>query len=238
DKIVGPGNIYVTAAKKLVYGQVDIDMLAGPSEILIIADDSADPVFLAADLLAQAEHDPLAAAVLVTPDQVLAGRVVNEVGKQLEFLPRREIARQALEQVGGVIITQDLEEAMNVANDFAPEHLELCLADPFLWLGRVKNAGAIFLGHYSPEALGDYYAGPNHVLPTGGTARYFSPLNVEMYLKKSSLISYTPNGLAKAAQAVVKIASVEGLEGHANSIRVRQKSQSTEVGDGAQNRQY
>jgi histidinol dehydrogenase len=237
DKIVGPGNIYVTAAKKLVYGQVDIDMLAGPSEILIVADSSADPVFLAADLLAQAEHDPLAAAVLVTPDQTLAKRVISEIEKQLKLLPRREIAQQALAQAGGVILTRDLEEAMEVANDFAPEHLELCLAEPFLWLGKVKNAGAIFLGHHSPEALGDYYAGPNHVLPTGGTARYFSPLNVEMYLKKSSLISYTPKGLARAAQAVVKIAAVEGLEGHANSIRVRLESQGTGVEDNGQNRQ-
>lgn len=221
QKIVGPGNIYVTLAKKLVYGQVDIDMLAGPSEILIIADASAKADYVAADLLSQAEHDPLASAILLTPVESLALEVQKQVDLQLQQLPRQEIARKALEQAGGIIVTQCLEEAVALANELAPEHLELALADPFPWLGKIKNAGAIFLGHYSPEPLGDYYAGPNHVLPTGGTAKFYSPLNVDMYLKKSSLIAYSQAGLRDAARDIIKLATVEGLAAHANAIRVR-----------------
>lgn len=223
DKIVGPGNIYVTMAKKLCYGDVDIDMLAGPSEIFIIADASAHPVYLAADLLSQAEHDPLARAILATPDRDLAVRTAGEVAKQLEELPRREIAAQSLRHRGAIILTADLEEAFDLANRFAPEHLELCLDQPFQWLGRVRNAGAVFLGHYAPESLGDYFAGPNHVLPTGGTARFSSPLNVDMYMKKTSLIGYTRAGLMEAAGAVEELARVEGLEAHARAVTVRRK---------------
>lgn len=223
DKIVGPGNIYVTMAKKLCYGDVDIDMLAGPSEIFIIADASAHPVYLAADLLSQAEHDPLARAILATPDRDLAARTAGEVAKQLEELPRREIAAQSLRHRGAIILTADLEEAFDLANRFAPEHLELCLDQPFQWLGRVRNAGAVFLGHYAPESLGDYFAGPNHVLPTGGTARFSSPLNVDMYMKKTSLIGYTRAGLMEAAGAVEELARVEGLEAHARAVTVRRK---------------
>lgn len=221
DKIVGPGNIYVTMAKKLCYGDVDIDMLAGPSEILIIADQTANPVYLAADLLSQAEHDILARAILVTPEEKLAQKTAQEVERQLAMLPRQKIATQSLEQRGAAIITTDLAEAVALANDFAPEHLELCLADPLPWVGRIKNAGAVFLGHYTPESLGDYYAGPNHVLPTGGRARFSSPLNVDMYLKKTSLIGYTKEGLWQAAQAVEELALVEGLTAHARAVEVR-----------------
>ncbi|HHU31195.1 MAG: histidinol dehydrogenase [Zhaonellaceae bacterium] len=224
DKIVGPGNIYVTLAKKLVYGQVDIDMLAGPSEILIVADETAKADYIAADLLSQAEHDPLASAILLTTSDTLANDVKQEVTKQLNSLPRAAIARKAIEQGGCAIIVKDLEEAIGLANDFAPEHLELAVDAPFDVLGQVQNAGAIFLGHYSPESLGDYYAGPNHVLPTGGTARFYSPLNVDMYMKKSSLISYSKKGLEQVGQDIIKLAQVEGLEAHAKAIEVRMES--------------
>lgn len=223
DKIVGPGNIYVTMAKKICYGDVDIDMLAGPSEILVVADETANPVYLAADLLSQAEHDPLARSILVTPEEELARQTVLEVEKQLRLLPRAEIAKESLAQRGAVILTANLEEGVALANRFAPEHLELCLKEPFTWLNRVENAGAVFLGHYSPESLGDYYAGPNHVLPTGGTARFSSPLNVDMYLKKISLISYTREGLKAVAPAVEELASVEGLDAHARAVTVRRE---------------
>lgn len=222
DKIVGPGNIYVTMAKKLCYGDVDIDMLAGPSEILIVADKTANPLYLAADLLSQAEHDPLARAILVTPDEELAKKTVLEVARQLPSLPRQEIALKSLRDRGAAIITRDLIEAVDLVNRFAPEHLELCIEEPLPWLGRIKNAGAIFMGHYTPESLGDYYAGPNHVLPTGGTARFSSPLNVDMYLKKTSLIGYTKEGLREAAEAVEELALVEGLTAHAHAVRVRE----------------
>ncbi|NLL18156.1 MAG: histidinol dehydrogenase [Clostridia bacterium] len=223
DKIVGPGNIYVTMAKKICYGDVDIDMLAGPSEILVVADETANPVYLAADLLSQAEHDPMARAILVTPEEGLAKQTVQEVERQLSLLPRAEIARESLDNKSAVILTSDLEEGMELANRFAPEHLELCLKEPITWLSRVKNAGAVFLGHYSPESLGDYYAGPNHVLPTGGTARFSSPLNVDMYLKKTSLISYTKEGLRAVAAAIEELASVEGLDAHARAVTVRRE---------------
>jgi len=221
DKIVGPGNIYVTMAKKVCYGDVGIDMLAGPSEILIVADDTANPVYLAADLLSQAEHDVLARAILVTPNEALAVETAAQIEKQLELLPRREIALKSLKERGAIIITSDLEEGIAIANFFAPEHLELALAEPISWLGKIKNAGAVFLGHYTPESLGDYYAGPSHVLPTGGTARFSSPLNVDMYLKKTSIISYTKEGLLKASRAVEELARIEGLHAHGLSIKVR-----------------
>lgn len=224
QKIVGPGNIFVTLAKKMVYGQVDIDMLAGPSEILVIADETARPEFVAADLLSQAEHDPLASAILLTPSQELAQAVRGEVEVQLEMLPRKEIARKSIDSASGIIVTEDLEEALALANEFAPEHLELAVEDPFRWLGKIRNAGAIFLGHFSPEPLGDYFAGPNHVLPTGGTAKFYSPLNVDIYMKKSSLIVYSRQGLEAASQDIIKLASVEGLDAHANAIRVRVNS--------------
>ena len=188
DKIVGPGNIYVANAKREVYGHCGIDMVAGPSEVLVIADGSANPVYVAADMLSQAEHDPLAAAIVVTDSQELAQRVAAEIDRQAALLPRREIVDRSLLRYGTIVACENLEQAAQVANLVAPEHLELSVAQPFELLGRIQNAGAIFLGHYAPEPLGDYFAGPNHVLPTSGTARFFSPLNVEDFTKKSSLI--------------------------------------------------
>ncbi len=225
DKIVGPGNVYVTMAKKLVYGTVDIDMLAGPSEILVLADDTADASFVAADLLSQAEHDRLSSAILLTNSMKLATAVKKELPKQLAQLSRKEIAKASLEGQGAIIVTKDLPEAFDLANAFAPEHLELAIEDPFGKLGLVKNAGAIFLGHYSPEPLGDYMAGPNHVLPTSGTARFYSPLNLDTYLKKMSLISYTKEGLNACGDAVVLLANKEGLEAHAASVAIRMKKE-------------
>lgn len=221
DKIVGPGNIYVATAKRYVFGQVDIDMIAGPSEILVIADDSADPVFVAADLLSQAEHDELASAILVTPSRSLAEKVDAEVNRQLANLIRKDIARKAIDRFGAIVLVADLAEAAEVSNAIAPEHLELSVENPFDLLPKIRNAGAIFLGHYTPESVGDYIAGPNHVLPTGGTARFFSPLSTDDFLKKSSLIFYTREGLDKVSEAVLQIADVEGLEAHGNTIRVR-----------------
>jgi histidinol dehydrogenase len=221
DKIVGPGNIYVATAKRYVFGQVDIDMIAGPSEILIIADHTADPVFVASDLLSQAEHDELASSLLVTTSRELAEKVDAEVEKQLANLIRKDIARKAIDRFGAIVITENLEKAAEVSNSIAPEHLELAVEQPFELLSRIKNAGAIFLGHYSPESVGDYVAGPNHVLPTGGTARFFSPLSTDSFMKKSSLIFYTKEGLNKVAEAVMQIADVEGLEAHGNTIKVR-----------------
>ncbi len=221
DKIVGPGNIYVATAKRYVFGQVDIDMIAGPSEILIIADQSADPEFVASDLLSQAEHDELASSILVTTSRDLADKVNTEVERQLANLSRKEIARKAIDRFGAIVIVNSLEQAADVSNSIAPEHLELAVEKPFELLGRIKNAGAIFLGHYTPESVGDYVAGPNHVLPTGGTARFFSPLSTDSFMKKSSLIFYTREGLDKVGEAVTQIADVEGLEAHGNTIRVR-----------------
>ncbi|MGI9952221.1 histidinol dehydrogenase [Moorellaceae bacterium AZ2] len=223
DKIVGPGNLYVTLAKKEVYGRVDIDMLAGPSEIVVLADATARPDWVAADLLSQAEHDPLAGAVLITPDRDLARAVIVEVERQLTGLPRRVIAAQALENYGAVILVDDMRQALEVANSLAPEHLELYVADPWRWLGMVTNAGAIFLGPYSPEPLGDYLAGPSHVLPTGSTARFYSPLSVDTFLKKSSLIAYSGEGLIKAARDVEKLAEAEGLTAHARAVVLRRE---------------
>ncbi len=221
DKIFGPGNIYVSTAKRLVFGYCDIDMFAGPSEITVVADDSANPEYVAADLLSQAEHDDLSASILVTPSEKLAQAVCTEIEKQAAKLARKDILYKSLAGYGAAVIVNDLDEAMDVVNRIAPEHLELCIEDPFSRLGYVKNAGAVFLGHWSPEPLGDYFAGPNHVLPTGGTARFFSPLNVDDYMKKSSVISYTRQALEKASGDVIRFAEYEGLEGHANAIRVR-----------------
>ena len=221
DKIVGPGNIYVATAKRYVFGQVDIDMIAGPSEILIIADHSADPVFVASDLLSQAEHDELASSILVTTSREIADKVDAEIERQLANLARKEIARKAIDRFGAIVITASLQEAAEVSNSIAPEHLELAVEKPFELLALIKNAGAIFLGHYTPESVGDYIAGPNHVLPTGGTARFFSPLSTDSFMKKSSLIFYTREGLDRVGEAVMQIADVEGLEAHGNTIRVR-----------------
>ena len=221
DKIVGPGNIYVATAKRYVFGQVDIDMIAGPSEVLVIADDSADPSFVAADLLSQAEHDELASAILVTASRSIAEKVNADVERQMANLIRKEIARKAIDRFGAIVLVKDLAEAAEVSNAIAPEHLELSVEKPFELLALIKNAGAIFLGHYTPESVGDYVAGPNHVLPTGGTARFFSPLSTDDFMKKSSLIFYTKEGLDKVGEAVMQIADVEGLEAHGNTIRVR-----------------
>lgn len=221
DKIVGPGNQYVALAKRLVYGVVDIDLIAGPSEIVVIADDSADSRFVAADLLSQAEHDERAMAMLLTPSARLARQVERELATQLRKLPRRKIATASLERYGAIVLVRDLEEAVDLANQIAPEHLELEVEHPRALLARVKNAGAVFLGHYSPEALGDYIAGPNHVLPTGGTARFSSPLSLEDFVKKTSLIDYSKEGLRRAKDQVIQIASMERLEGHWRAVEIR-----------------
>lgn len=221
DKIVGPGNIYVATAKRYVFGQVDIDMIAGPSEILVIADDTADPDFVASDLLSQAEHDELASAILITTSRDLATKVDEAVELQLASLSRMEIARKAIDRFGAIVIVNDIIEAAEVSNSIAPEHLELAVENPFYLLSHIRNAGAIFLGHYTPEPVGDYIAGPNHVLPTGGTARFSSPLSTDDFMKKSSLIFYTKEGLERVSEAVMQIADVEGLEAHGNTIRIR-----------------
>ncbi len=221
DVICGPGNIYVTLAKRLLSGEVGIDIVAGPSEILIVADETARPDWLAADLLSQAEHDPLATAILVTPSEKLAKKTAKEISKQLSKLPRQKIAQRALENQGGILVVTDLNKALEVANRIAPEHLELALAEPWKWVTKVKHAGAVFLGHYTPEAVGDYIAGPNHVLPTMGCARYASALSVEVFLKKTSVISYSPEALREEAWAVIRLAELEGLTAHARSVKVR-----------------
>jgi histidinol dehydrogenase len=221
DKIVGPGNIYVALAKREVFGRVDIDMVAGPSEIVVLADGNQNPRYIAADLLSQAEHDVLASAVCVTTSKELAIRIQEEVEKQLKILPREEIARSSIENYGAIYVTETLEEAIDVVNQLAPEHLELLVQDPFHWLGQIKHAGAIFLGEYSSEPVGDYFAGPNHVLPTNGTARFSSPLNVDDFLKKSSIISYHKNDFLLNAEKIMRLARYEGLEGHARAIGVR-----------------
>ncbi|WP_186430101.1 histidinol dehydrogenase [Clostridium sp. BSD9I1] len=221
DKIVGPGNIYVAMAKRSVYGFVDIDMIAGPSEILIIADANANPKFLAADLMSQAEHDVLASSILVTTSFELAEKVKLELERQVETLDRKEIIRESLRNYGAIIVVSTLEEAIKMANEIAPEHLEIVIDKPFDILGEIKNAGSIFIGEYSPEPLGDYMAGPNHVLPTSGTARFFSPLSVDDFIKKSSYIYYTSPALEDLKTDIIKIAETEGLTAHANSIKVR-----------------
>ncbi len=221
DKIVGPGNIFVATAKKMVFGLVDIDMIAGPSEILIIADDSADASFVAADLLSQAEHDELASAVLLTISERLAGAVAEEVLRQLSGLKRKKIAQASLHNYGAAIITKTLQDAADLANRIAPEHLEIMTEKPEQLLPLVDNAGAVFLGPWTPEALGDYSAGPNHTLPTGSTSRFFSPLGVYDFYKRSSLIGFTRKGFLKLSNIVETIADIEGLEAHANTIRIR-----------------
>lgn len=221
DKISGPGNIFVTLAKQQVYGQVDIDMLAGPSEVAVVADGSANPAYIAADLLSQAEHDPLASAILFTPDEALASETQKETDRQLALLSRKEVARRSLADQGALVITNDLNEAMDLVNRYAPEHLELLVADPFYWLTRVKNAGAVFMGPYSPEPVGDYLAGPNHILPTGGTARFSSPLGVDAFLKKSSVISYSRKALEQTGKHIINLARLEGLDAHARAVELR-----------------
>ncbi|MBR0102834.1 MAG: histidinol dehydrogenase [Selenomonadaceae bacterium] len=221
NKIVGPGNIFVTLAKKEVYGHCDIDMLAGPSEILIVADENANPIYAAADLLSQAEHDPLACSILITTSQTLADKVAAQVDEQLKNLPRKEIAATSIERNGLIVVAEDLDEAIDFANFSAPEHLELLVSAPFELLPKIKNAGAIFLGAYSPEPLGDYLAGPNHVLPTGGTAKFYSVLNVETFLKRTSLISYSRRDLLDAANDIIRLAEAEGLHAHADAISLR-----------------
>jgi histidinol dehydrogenase len=221
DKICGPGNVYVATAKRLVFGDCDIDMFAGPSEILVIADSSAVPEYVAADLLSQAEHDKLASSVLVTDDVSLMESVRDEIESQLSKLDRSEIIEKSLEDYGVAILVDSIEEAIDVSNNIAPEHLELCVKEPMSILGKIKNAGAIFVGNYSPEPLGDYMAGPSHVLPTSGTARFSSPVNVDQFIKKSSLIYYNRQALEKCSCDIVRFAEAEMLDAHANAIRVR-----------------
>lgn len=221
DKIVGPGGIFVATAKRKVFGLVSIDMIAGPSEILVLADGKSNPAWVAADLLSQAEHDPHSTAVLVTDSRALAEAVQKELEVQLESLPRKEIARASLEGSGKIIVTDTLDKAVEAANLIAPEHLELCVDDPFALLGRIRNAGSIFLGRSAPEALGDYFAGPNHTLPTSGTARFSSPLSVDDFVKKSSFLYYTADALAAVAPRIADFADREGLHGHARSVLIR-----------------
>jgi histidinol dehydrogenase len=225
DKIVGPGNIYVATAKRLVYGKVDIDMVAGPSEIVVVSDGSGNPAHLAADLLSQAEHDEQATAVLLATDKGFAEAVAQALEEQLRRLPRHETARRSWEQRGGILLVPDLETACRIANRFAPEHLELAVARPWDLLGAIRHAGAIFLGHHTPEALGDYAAGPNHVLPTAGTARFFSPLGVEDFVKRSSIVSYSKDALRELAADVIHLARTEGLEAHARAVEIRTKDE-------------
>lgn len=221
DKITGPGNIFVTLAKKAVYGHCDIDMLAGPSEILIVADNTADPAYTAADMLSQAEHDMLASSIVITDSPELAEKVAVEAEKQLKVLPREEITRASLDSNGMIIITEDIMQAVELANVSAPEHMEVLTEQPFQLLPYIRHAGAVFLGAYSPEPLGDYFAGPNHVLPTGGTARYYSVLNVETFMKRTSIISYTQEQLDAVSDDVIRLAEAEGLQAHANAVKLR-----------------
>ena len=221
DKIVGPGNIFVALAKKAVYGHVGIDSIAGPSEVMVIADETANPRYVAADLLSQAEHDELASCILVTTSKELAEKVSKEVDGFVEILSRKEIIEKSLENFGYILLVDTMDEAVDVANEIASEHLEIVTKDPFLTMTKIRNAGAIFLGEYSSEPLGDYFAGPNHVLPTNGTAKFFSPLNVDDFMKKSSIIYYSKEALEPVSSDVIKFANAEGLTAHANSIKVR-----------------
>ena len=221
DKITGPGNIYVATAKKLVFGQVGIDMIAGPSEILVISDGSGSPVHIAADLLSQAEHDELASSILITIDRSFGERVAVEVERQLTLLSRESIARASWDRYGAIIVAETLDEVIAFSNRIAPEHLELAVADPFAILAQITNAGAIFMGHWTPEAAGDYLAGPNHTLPTGGTARFFSPLSVDDFVKKSSIVYFSEGGLKRLGSDIVRIAGLEGLEAHGKSVSIR-----------------
>jgi histidinol dehydrogenase len=221
DVITGPGNIFVATAKKLVFGDVNIDMIAGPSEIGILADDSANANHLAIDLLSQAEHDEMASSILITPSQKLADEVKIELENWLLKLPRQEIARKSIEERGAIIVSQTMEEAISLMNDIAPEHLEVATNSPFELLPLIKHAGAIFLGHYTPEAIGDYVAGPNHTLPTGGTAKFYSPLGVENFMKKTSIIAFSKKGINEIGEECALIANTEGLTAHEQSVRVR-----------------
>mgnify|MGYP004615922433 CR=1 FL=1 len=223
DKIVGPGNIFVATAKKNLFGIVDIDMVAGPSEILIIADKTANPKFLAADMMSQAEHDVLASSILVVTDEKIADETICELEKQSKTLEREEIIKKSLKDFGAIIIAKDVNQAIKIANYVAPEHLEVVTENPITYLGQLDNAGSIFLGSYSPEPIGDYFAGPNHVLPTGKTAKFFSPLSVDSFVKRSSFIYYSEEALQKDGEKVIKFANSEGLTAHANSVKVRLK---------------
>ena len=221
DKICGPGNIYVALAKREVYGVVDIDSIAGPSEIVVLADETADPVYVAADLLSQAEHDEMASAILVTPSQAFAEATSAEVTRQLALLPRRDIAGASIESYGAILVVESIEEGISVVNKLAPEHLEIVVQDPMAYVGSIENAGAIFLGPYSSEPVGDYFAGPNHIIPTNGTARFSSPVDVDDFIKKSSMIYYSKEALLKNGAMIMELARHEGLEGHARAIEVR-----------------
>ena len=223
DVIAGPGNIYVALAKKLLSGEVGIDMIAGPSEILILADSSARGDYIAADLLSQAEHDAMASSICVTTDEDLAGDISSEVSRQLAALPRAETAAESLERYGAVFVVREMDEAFELANRLAPEHLELHLQEPFLWLGKIENAGAVFIGDHTPEPVGDYFAGPNHVLPTAGAARFASALGVENFLKKTSVIAYSRTAFERDARSIIRLAELEGLTAHAESVRIRLK---------------
>ncbi len=225
DVIVGPGNIYVALAKKLVSGEVGIDMIAGPSEVLVIADAEADAAFIAADMLSQAEHDVMASAICITTSQTVARDVSESVSKQLPALSRRETAAAAVESYGAVFVVEDIEAAVALANRIAPEHLELHVKDPLPLLGRIENAGAVFMGGHTPEAVGDYFAGPNHVLPTAGTARFASALGVENFLKKTSVIAYSTQAFQRDAASIIRLAELEGLDAHAKSVRIRLKGE-------------
>ena len=223
DKIVGPGNAYVTAAKKMVFGQVDIDMLAGPSEVMILADKTADPAWAAADLLSQAEHDPQSSSLLVTMDRVWGKKVIQQVKEQLSDLRESETAALSIENRGAVIWADNKDEALEVINHYAPEHLEIMTADPYAWLGGIRHAGSIFLGPHSPEPVGDYTAGPNHVLPTGGTARFFSTLGVDSFIKKSNVIAMSSQGLEDLRKSTTRLAAMEGFEAHKKAVAIRRE---------------
>ena len=225
SKIVGPGNIFVATAKKLVYGNVDIDMVAGPSEILVIADETANPIYLAADLMSQAEHDRLASAIMITTSREIAEKTKAEIERQVQYLSRKEIIEESLKNYGAIIVCDNMDYAVEIANKIAPEHLEVCAENPLEYIGKLDNVGSLFLGNHSPEPLGDYYAGPNHVLPTGGTARFYSPLGVDSFVKRSSYIYYTKDALLDAADDIILIAKREQLTAHANSIEVRKSGE-------------
>lgn len=228
QKIVGPGNIFVTLAKKEVYGQVGIDMLAGPSEIVIVAEEEAKPAYIAADLLSQAEHDPLSRSILITPSEMLTQRVIESLEEQLETLPRKEVALQSLKEQGAIILVPDLEHAWPVVNELSPEHLELHLEDAWRYLDDIKNAGAIFVGQYTPESVGDYWAGSNHVLPTGAAARYASALGVTDFLKRTHIVSYSASALQQSSGQIAALARAEGLEAHARAVLLRRQEDDQE----------
>ncbi len=223
DKIVGPGNIYVATAKQLVYGKVDIDMIAGPSEILVIADEDANPSFVAADLISQAEHDPMASSILLTPSSSLAKQVIKEVQKQADELPKKEIIYASFQNFGAIMILETIEECIQISNEIAPEHLELMVKDAKQYLHQIQNAGSVFLGYYTCESIGDYFGGTNHVLPTSGTARFYSALNVDNFVKKSSYLYWSEDALKKDGDKIIHIANQEKLQGHANAVKVRLK---------------